>query len=47
MRWTSHMQECLNQIESQQDHPLDKILVQYVKIQLDQGSFSRCECGPG
>jgi hypothetical protein len=34
MRWTSHMQECLNQIESQQDHPLDEILVQYVKIQL-------------
>jgi hypothetical protein len=28
------MQECLIQVETQQDHPLDKILVQYVKIQL-------------
>jgi hypothetical protein len=34
MRWTSHMQECLIEVETQQDDPLDKILVQYVKIQL-------------
>jgi hypothetical protein len=28
------MQECLDQVETQQDDPLDKTLVQYVKIQL-------------
>lgn len=34
MRWTSHMQECLAQIEAQQNDPLDKTLLQCVKIQL-------------
>lgn len=34
MRWTSHMQECLNDIEARREDPLDDTLVQYVKIQL-------------
>jgi hypothetical protein len=34
MRWTSHMQDCLNQIEAQDDDPLDRTLVRCVKIQL-------------
>lgn len=34
MRWTSHMQECLQDIEAQGEDPLDGTLVQYVKIQL-------------
>jgi len=34
MRWSSHMQDCLGQIEAQNDDPLDKTLVQCVRIQL-------------
>jgi hypothetical protein len=34
MRWTSHMQDCLGEIEAQHDEPLDKVLVQCVQIQL-------------
>lgn len=34
MRWTPHMQECLEEIEARQENPLDSHLVQSVKIQL-------------
>lgn len=34
MRWTTHMQECLDEIEARREDPLDGSLVQYVKIQL-------------
>lgn len=34
MRWTSHMQDCLAQIEAQDDDPLDRTLVHCVRIQL-------------
>lgn len=34
MRWTPHMQECLDEIDARQENPLDKHLVQSVKIQL-------------
>jgi hypothetical protein len=34
MRWTSHMRDCLAQIEAQQECPLDETLVQCVRIQL-------------
>lgn len=34
MRWSSHMQDCLARIEAQDDDPLDKTLVQCVRIQL-------------
>lgn len=34
MRWTPHMQECLDLIEARQEGSFDKHLVQCVKIQL-------------
>lgn len=34
MRWTPHMQECLEVIEARQEASFDKHLVQCVKIQL-------------
>jgi hypothetical protein len=34
MRWTAHMQECLQEIEARREAPLDDALVQFVRIQL-------------
>lgn len=34
MRWTAHMQDCLDEIEARHEDPLDRNLVQYVKTQL-------------
>jgi len=34
MRWTAHLQECLHEIETRREGPLDDALVQCVTIQL-------------
>src|SRR5690348_12600164 len=33
LRWTSHMQDCLDILEQEKEHELDKILVSLVKVQ--------------
>lgn len=41
MRWTQHMQECLDTIEAQHTSELDKILAQRVKAQLAAENCAR------
>ncbi|KFA62819.1 hypothetical protein S40285_03813 [Stachybotrys chlorohalonatus IBT 40285] len=33
LRWTSHMQDCLEILEREKDHELDDVLVSFVKVQ--------------
>jgi hypothetical protein len=34
MRWTAHLQECLQEIEARREAPLDDALVQCIRFQL-------------